>query len=72
MTYTYQYTKDFDISLDWVLQNQLNDNVFFRFTFESYRTLYRTPWMSPCQCLDYMRYFRVDDRFKFFTMRVCA
>lgn len=72
MKYHYRITKDFETALDWVLRSQNNDNVFFRFTFESYRGTSRTPWMSSSQCLDYMRCLRVDDEFEFFTMRVCA
>ncbi len=70
MKYNYRFTKDLDEALDWVLQNQFKDNVSYRFTFETYRSVRRTPWMSSKQCLDYIRYFRVDDDFKNITQRV--
>lgn len=72
MKYNYQFTKDFETALDWVLSSQFKDNVSFRFTFESYRGDLKGPWLTPKQCRDYMRYLRVDDVFKSFTMRICA
>lgn len=73
MKYAYQFTRDFETALDWVLRNQLKDNVFFRFTFESYSGDFRkSPWLSPNQCLIFMRLTDSDFVFKNFTMRVCA
>ncbi len=72
MKYTYQFTKDFETALDWVIRCQHKDDVFFRFSFENYRGVSRTPWMSPSQCLEYMRFFSADDDFEYFTMRLCA
>lgn len=69
---TYKRTHDFDVALDWVIRCQHKDNVSFRFTFETYRGVSCTPWMSPFQCLDYMRFKSSDFAFKNFTMRLCA
>ena len=72
MKYTYQRTHDFEVALNWVICCQHKDNVSFRFTFETYRGDYCTPWMSPSQCLTYMRFTSSDFEFKNFTMRLCA
>ena len=69
---TYQRTHDFEMALDWVLRCQHKTNVFFRFTFESYRGVSRTPWMSSYQCLQYMRCTTSEFEFKTFTMKLCA
>ncbi len=70
MKYTYQFTKNFEIALDWVLSSQFKDNVFFRFTFDSYSGVRKGLWMSPSQCLYYMRTVEVDFEFKNFIKRV--
>lgn len=72
MNYTYRHTHDFETALDWVLCSLLRDNVFFRFTFESFRCVRTGPWMSPYQCLQYMRCTTSEFEFKTLTMRVCA
>ena len=72
MNYTYRHIYDFDTALDWVLRSQLKDNVFFRFTFESYRGVRNGLWMSPYQCLQYMRCTTPEFEFKKLTMRICA
>ena len=73
MKYTYRFTKDFETALDWVIQNQHHEyTVTFRFTFESYSGVRKGPWMSPVQCLFYMRFLESDFKFKNFTMRLCA
>ena len=69
---TYQRTHDFEMALDWVLRCQHKTNVFFRFSFETYRGVFRTPWMSPCQCLQYMRCTTSEFEFNTFTMKLCA
>lgn len=71
--YTYKFTKDFETALCWVVQNQCHEySVSFRFTFESYRGVRKGFWMSPVQCLFYMRFVEPGFEFKNFTMRICA
>lgn len=72
MKYIYRHTYDFETALDWVLCAQYKDDVFFRFTFENFRGVRTGSWLSPSQCLDYMRFKSSDFEFKTITMRVCA